>query len=231
MKGIELQTDTVNDVLILAEKRREMVFAMVDDLKEFAMHWFGSPLQDAALDYLEPFRFDDGMELKVFGLYIWWSIFSEPVLDNRLTIFQLYDKKERFRLKNKSFLRKVLASWRLVRPSFYEVKKCYGPRAFLIEDLFDRSTKEVTVYNQIYEPAHAGDIVTGIVFPLGDGTYTSLFDFLQLPHYIVPILMKERNRQLTHEEMLALYPQVLRRIMYEMMVVEKYCLPAKNRAR
>ena len=76
MKGIELKTDSVNDVLILAEKRREMVFAMVDGLKDFAMHWFGSTLQDDALDYLEPFRFDDGMELKVFGLYIWWSIFS-----------------------------------------------------------------------------------------------------------------------------------------------------------
>lgn len=222
MKGIELKTDSVNDVLILAEKRREMVFAMVDGLKDFAMHWFGSTLQDDALDYLEPFRFDDGMELKVFGLYIWWSIFSEPVLDGKLTIFQLFEKKERLRMKNKSFLRKVLVSWRKIRPGFYQVKECSKPREFLIEDIFDESLKEVTVYNHIYEPSNVGDIVTGIVLPLGDGTYTSLFDFLQLPDFILPILHEERSRLHTQQEMLSQYPRVLRRVMYEMMAAH-YC--------
>ena len=228
---MDLRADSANDVLILAEKRREMVFAMVDDLKDFAMDWFGSSLQDAALDYLEPFRFNDGMELKVFGLYIWWSIFTEPVFDHRLTIFQLYAKKERLRLKNKPFLRRVLASWCKVRPGFYEVKKFYHPRVFLIEDVFDYSLKKVIVYNHIYEPASIGDLVTGIVFPLGDGTYTSLFDFLQLPPYIVPVLQEEQHRKHPQKDLVIRYPHILRRIMYEMMAVETYCLAAKNRTK
>lgn len=222
MKCLESQVEGLSDVLILAEKRRELVFSMVDDLKDFAMNTFGFTLQDAALEYLEPFHFDHGMELKVFGLYIWWSIFTEPVMNNRFTIFQLYYKKQRLRLKKRAYLRKVLASWHTIRPGFYEIKECVAPRVFTIEDLYDDSIKEVSIYNQIYEPAAVGDIVTGIIFPLGDGTYTCLFDFLQLPREQVEHVLKEQlSNQVNHQDLLKSYPAILRQLMYEMMARTK----------
>lgn len=172
----------MTNIVYYTDKLTEELYAILDDLLFFATDQYQEFIYNqieemiGQLDIHEEYR--DGL----FQSFIWMVIFCIRDTDG-LTIYQHYLRKNRQRWENKSVkLREVLSNWLQMNPSFYHVTKAgsRSGRVFIFQDVICNQSSVVYYPNWKSPVPKNGDLISGLLIPLGNDFYITISRLLQV---------------------------------------------------
>lgn len=189
MKGNVGKTHTTRKLFqingLLSEDLKDDLFEVIDDLFYFSVTNYEVFLSERADAFMEKVDVSEDMSMGVYSQFLWWAIFCERLGNRQLTIFQLFLKTRTSQLRRKHIPKELIAGWQYITPGFYYISEIIGGRVFVLDDIFDMKEKRVGVYNEIYQLPKKGEMLTGLLIPFGDGTYTPVVDFFHVPEEAV----------------------------------------------
>lgn len=200
------------------KRKLDILSYVFDDLYEFAMNHYGALLNEFTNEYMTHYEYTTNLDVKgkINNLYTWWLIFSEHISIDQETIFEKFFRSNPSKIRRFPFLKVLFSRWQDLHPSFYLVEDRRDGIVFL-DDLIEARSK-TTIINEDLDYVHVGQIVTGFIFPIGNGVYTYFFDFLSFPKELIfPIsnelnIMLNRNQNIRTHQLMKIYPSLLRRM-------------------
>lgn len=163
------------------QERKGELFGIVNEVMNFAIQnhevfiiqQFEAVFQ--ALRITNPQR---EFELKHHAF--WWIVFCQRLENEKITIFHEFIHQKWTRWRFDHTILQVLFSWAFIHPSFYTVIDSRHDRQLTLIDLTNGELKNVTVYNEAFSLPEPGDLLSGLLLSYCDGTFSPIFDFLQI---------------------------------------------------
>ncbi|MEC5425672.1 hypothetical protein QGM71_19570 [Virgibacillus sp. C22-A2] len=208
-----------DNIIYFPNNVQEQLVTILDEVFYFSIHTQDELILTLTEELIMAMGVSEDLADRSFSQLVWWITFCLPIGKQGETIYKQYLMKNKQNWGNKGpLLKEVLVSWLNVSPGFYYVEnnEIYSEKVFTLCDLFERKNKLVCIYNEIFQPPKRGELVTGLLIPMGNGTYTNQNGFLHLPqdlshtvtHEIVSYFnhhAKSPNYQLNSH----LYPQLI----------------------
>jgi hypothetical protein len=181
------------------EERKGEVFSIVNDIMNFAIthydriiiHHF-EQLMKALPNLRDP---DQKLEMKHH--LFWWVVFCVIQDHHHATVYQTYVEKHWRRFRYDHTMLQVIFSWNYLHPGFYTVVKAVNENEVIVNDLITGDQKSVVVYNENFH-SEPGDLLTGLLIPFCDGTYSPIFNFLRIPKTSVSPTTQLIHNQFNH---------------------------------
>lgn len=108
---------------------------------------------------------------------IWWQLLYQASLHAEKDFIESYIFENYQKLNNKPLIIAWLREWKKVLPKFYYVGYKYNDQVLVLLDMYTTETLDVVVYDPLAIPPKKGEIVMGILIPLGDALYFPIIDF------------------------------------------------------
>ncbi|MFB4169482.1 hypothetical protein [Virgibacillus sp. JSM 102003] len=197
------------NVFYIHDKLLHDLFDLLQELIQFASDNYGEVLNEQIGNITDKMDVSEGLAEKTFFQVAWWAVICSPLAGEDKTIFQLFLAKKRHVLRKKSNLfQQVVASWLSSSPGFYYVDddKSSSGRVFVVSDIFECRPRIVCMYNDIYQMPESGEVITGMLLPIGDGSYITPAGFFHIPEHL---------SQTVFQEILPLYEKNLKSPNYE----------------
>ncbi|MGD6776715.1 MULTISPECIES: hypothetical protein [Bacillaceae] len=181
----------VNSVTSLMDKALEDIPSILSDILHFSFEEYGDLMEEKVVSFFEEYTLTEEELEYVLVYYYWWIILCSKIAPNRQTIYQMYLKRRKKKFKNKRILYRLLQEWQYATPGFYYLENVHAKYVWSLTDMFLGKTRFTSVSEiNYFEPNH-GDLMTGILLPLGNHYYMTLFDLFAVPYKLSPSLAKQ----------------------------------------
>ncbi|RDW19719.1 hypothetical protein [Oceanobacillus chungangensis] len=172
------------NIVLFPDRVQEELFETLDDVFYYAITYFKEQINSIIESLFSGMKISSQLEDEIFSQLIYWSTYCLPIGAKKETIYQHYlqANKEIFEYRSLK-VREVLASWLHLNPSFYYVEKSdsLSGRVFVLLDVFNEQSKIVCIYNRKFQAPKRGELISGLLMPMGDDTYTTLGGLIHLP--------------------------------------------------
>lgn len=171
---------------ILEFSLREELLDTRDEISIYAHTYFGETIHHHWLNLCKSYPIFLECEEAAFMPFSSWFIFCAPVSSRKKTIYLSYLETQLPSLKKRlhSYTLKTLEIWKQCYPSYYYQLEFKPDRVFPLLDVHDRIIKTTVSFQEIFIAPKRNDFMTGVLLPLGDGTFTPHFPILSLPDKI-----------------------------------------------
>ncbi|WP_042224330.1 hypothetical protein [Oceanobacillus manasiensis] len=187
-----LNKDSSLDELHDTQRSTQDLLFILDDLFFFSIDKYDQLLRKETEKLFEQMHVPEVLFDQAFPQIIWWLLFCYPQAHHRKTIYQDYLEvhNEKWQKTNK-VVRDHLDSWLSVVPGFYRVVKIDSQhkRLFHVQDVFLKRRKRVFIFNEIFQTPKMGEIISGMLLPVGNNVYTTQGRLFLLPITIAPEIM------------------------------------------
>ncbi len=126
---------------------------------------FQSTLQQFSNDYNVPVEKRKDLEHQLF----WWKIVSQAAKGVSAIDEYLTDTRMRWQAKPLSL--SWLKEWNKSIPTFYYVGHIFSDHHFILVDIFKEETVEVIILDPHMAPLEKGEILFGMLLPIGGSNY------------------------------------------------------------
>lgn len=216
---------SLDDLHDMQQSTKELLF-ILDNLFLFSIEKYDQLLREEIEKLLKQMNVPEVLFDKAFPQIIWWLLFCYPQAPHGMTIYQDYlEVHNKKWTKADKVVQAHLNSWLSITPGFYRVVKIdrkYN-RLFHVQDVFLKEEKKVFIFNEIFQTPKMGEILSGILLPVGNNVYTTQGRLFHLPVTIVPELMgrfrqflERHNSNLVYVVPASSYPALLRITMQTM---------------
>jgi hypothetical protein len=171
----------------------EELMEVAEDILIFSFENYDKVVLPEAERFFDQFPFTEEEREYFYPYYYWWKVFcSRGFLPEHKTIYQMFLNKNRRKFRKKPLLESTLLKWQYVIPSFFYIEEMISDDLYHLFDIFDyRENKIVVVSQEGFKQPESNDVLAGIVLPLANGGYFSLFDIFVIPDKIrAPIISK-----------------------------------------
>ncbi|WP_085992936.1 hypothetical protein [Oceanobacillus senegalensis] len=217
----------MDDILYIPSQTQKELFVILDEIFEFGTHYYRKKMvQQVEKMILKMDLGDREQENQTFSQLVYWVIFCCPFGIENITIYQHYLLRNKLKLRRKnSEIQLVLAKWRCLNPGFYLVIKSDSLRGqvLIVRDIFEGNPKCVCLFHKNRQVLKHGDLITGMMLPIGNHTYTALNGLIQVPsesanritRNIIPYFEQEASSR-DYQFNPHLYPSLLHITLQEM---------------
>ncbi|WP_156288677.1 hypothetical protein [Oceanobacillus salinisoli] len=210
----------IDKVVYFPDRVQNELFDILDDIFDFAIHSYRRILVHKTESIISDISVNKDLENQMFSPLIYWAIFCSPTGIRNNTIYHEYLLRNKEKLyKKHPKVKEVLVKWLIINPGFYDVvnDESLSGRVFMFRDLFSGIQKLVCVYSKKHPVPKKGELITGMLIPMGDGSYTALRGFIQIPNHLTNIVSskiippsKAKAALLNHSNLSYLYPSLLK---------------------
>ncbi|MFD2630124.1 hypothetical protein [Oceanobacillus kapialis] len=196
------------------QSTNELLF-ILDDLFCFSIEKYERALRKETEKLFKQMHVSEVLFDKAFPQLIWWLLFCHPQEVNSKTIYQDYLEvhNEKWKQTNQ-IVQNHLTRWLRVIPGFYCVVGRYSNRFFHVRDIFFKRDKKVYIFNENFHPVKTGDVISGLLLPVGENLYTTQGELFHFPVQMVPDLMSMLQQYAEkHVNPMFNYPALLHTIM------------------
>ncbi|WP_373895394.1 hypothetical protein ACUL41_13705 [Virgibacillus natechei] len=165
-------------------EEQEELFRVLDEIFYFSIQHFAGTIMEETEGIISRMNISDELAERIFPQLVWWTTFCSPVGVEQMTIFQRYLQLNKRRFENKSrFFQDVLVSWLSLNPGFYDVisDESESRKVFIFRDVFDGETKIVRIYQKSFLTPKCGEMITGLLIPMGNATYITQGSLFHIP--------------------------------------------------
>lgn len=189
-----------------ANSMRHELFELLDGLFFFLVNDYNEEILELMDSLISDINVSEEVGEAIFPQLVWWGIFCSPIGPGQHTIYQLYLQKNKLRFEKKSrAVQEVLESWLQLNPGFYDVDEFAGMEAgvYYLRDVFEGKLKRLSISNGLFQSPKSGDMLTGLILPMGDDSYTTLGGFYYISQ---PLAQKILNKIIPYFECHAVSP-------------------------
>lgn len=168
---------------ILQDSLREELLDVRDEVSRYANVNYGDLMYDYWLNLCEKHPIFLECEETAFMPFTSWYTFCSPTKHKQQTIYLSFLKNHLPIMKKEfhSYTLKTLEFWKQCYPSFYYQPEFKVNRVFPLLDVYNGILKTTVSYNEIFIAPKRNDFMTGLLLPLGDGSFTPHYPMLSLP--------------------------------------------------
>ncbi|MGJ9382467.1 hypothetical protein [Salipaludibacillus sp. CF4.18] len=168
---------------ILEDSLKEELLDVRDEISRYANANYGEIIYDNWLKLCEQHPIFLECEETAFMPFTSWYTFCSPIKFNQQTIYSSFLTHHLPLIKNElhSYTLKTLNFWQQCYPSFYYQPEFKVKRIFPLLDIYNGILKTTVSYSDIFIAPKRNDFMTGLLLPLGDGSFTPHYPMLSLP--------------------------------------------------
>ena len=190
-----------SDSLYSSKSSDNELFDVLDDMFFFLVNNYHKeilPLIDGLIDNM---NISEEIKEAIFPQLFWWATFCFPIGMEQTTIYQCYLQNNKEKLEGKSaWLQELLVSWQHLNPGFYYVNgseiKVRG--VYYLRDIFEKDVKLLTVNRALSPPPKPGELLIGLLLPLGNNCFTTLSALYPIPKRSVTNIVQDIIPQYEH---------------------------------
>ncbi|WP_100011218.1 hypothetical protein [Lentibacillus sediminis] len=178
---MKVKTD---NTVYFTEKVRNDLFHVLEEVVYFSITRFDRPIKHAAEEIVGGMDVREEYKDRIYPTLVWWKVFCSPSGSEGLTIFQRYLQLNKHKWRNKpAYFQEMLASWMYLNPGFYRVEddESISGRVFVFKDVFEQSTKLITLFQKNFQTPKRGELISGLLIPIGHGKYISPGKLFHIP--------------------------------------------------
>ncbi|MBY7142762.1 hypothetical protein KFZ56_06740 [Virgibacillus sp. NKC19-3] len=183
-----------NQSVYFPDEDQQELLRILDDIFYYSIHHFSATIIEETEDIISTMNISDALAERIFPQLVWWTTFCLPVGTEHMPIFQQYLQLNKHRWETKSsFFQDVLASWLSLNPGFYYVLdfQSGSGSVFICRDLFDGETKIVRMYQRKFLVPKCGEMITGLLIPMGNATYITQGGLFHIPEELSQQVSRE----------------------------------------
>ncbi|UJL47328.1 hypothetical protein KFZ58_05395 [Virgibacillus sp. NKC19-16] len=183
-----------NNSVYFPDKEQEDLLGVLDEIFYFLIQHFAETIMEETEHIISRMNISDTLAERIFPQLVWWTTFCSPIGSEKITIFQHYLQLNKHRFENKgSFTQDVLVSWLSLNPGFYHVLECESEsdRVFIFKDVFGGDTKIVRINQRIFLTPKRGEIITGLLIPMGNATYITQGGLFHIPEELAQKVLRK----------------------------------------
>lgn len=173
-----------NNVVYFPDKMQEELFDILDEIFDFAVHRFNHTITEKTDELIKDINVSDNLSERIFPQLVWWVIFCCRSIKDKPSIYQQFLQENKHRWHEKSLaIQEILVSWLHLNPGFHYVEDTNSEsgRVFIMRDIFDDEIKIVGIYNKTFQAPQNGELIIGMLLPMGEGIYTTQGGLFHVP--------------------------------------------------
>lgn len=159
------------------ELKREMLTEIFPDLAKYVMEQNYAENYPMLREYADEHHLSEDKRDVVVHHIRWWQILYQANQDGGADCVEDYIAENHDKLRNKPLITAWLREWNKAIPKFYYVGHKHNDRVLVVVEMLAKETLDVIVYDPTAVPPKKGEIVMGILLPLGDALYFPIIDF------------------------------------------------------
>ncbi|OZU87548.1 hypothetical protein CIL03_15765 [Virgibacillus indicus] len=183
-----------NNVIYFPDKIQEELFGILDEIFNFAVHRFNHTITEKTEELIKDINVSDELSERIFPQLVWWVIFCSPSAQDKPSIYQQFLHKNKHRWQEKSLaIQEILVSWLSLNPGFHYVEDTNSEsgRVFIFRDIFEDEIKIVGIYNKTFQAPQEGELIIGLLLPMGKGIYTTQGGLFHIPEPYTQKIVRE----------------------------------------
>ncbi|RDW17563.1 hypothetical protein CWR48_13655 [Oceanobacillus arenosus] len=173
----------VTNIVYFPDKVQEDLFEILDDVFYYSISYFREKMNTIIEKVLTGMKISNEQEEEIFPQLVYWATYCLPIGTEEKTIYQHYLEENQEVIWGRSLkVQEVLASWLQLSPSFYYVEKddSLSGRVFVLREIFSEQSEIVCIYNRMFQAPKRGELISGMLMPMGDDTYTTIGGLIHL---------------------------------------------------
>lgn len=173
---------------------KDELFGVIDELFFFLVHYYGEDVLRVTEEIISKMNVSEEVEEAIFPQLVWWAMFCSPIGEGGTTIYQKYLQTNKHKWERKSKKAKeVLVSWLHLNPGFYYVDgtESESGSVFFLSDLFEGKLKLLYMYNETFKSPKRGEMLTGLLLPMGNGSYMTQGWLFHIPAHLTQKVVRE----------------------------------------
>lgn len=166
---------------------KDELFGVIDELFFFLVNHYGEDVLEVTEEIISKMNVSEEVEEAVFPQLVWWAMFCSPIGEGETTIYQKYLQTNKYKWEKKSKkVKEVLESWLYLNPGFYYVDNTESEsgRVFCLSDVFEGKIKLLCIYNETFKSPECGEMLTGLLLPMGNGSYLTQGWLFHIPKHL-----------------------------------------------
>lgn len=183
-----------DNIVYFPDKDQEELLGVLDELFYFSIQHFAETIMEETDAIISRMNISDALVERIFPQLVWWTTYCSPVGDEKLTIFERYLQSSKHKWEDKSiFFQEVLRSWRYLNPGYYYVldDESESGRVFIFSDVFEGEIKLVNIRQKTFQAPKCGEIITGLLIPMGNATYITQGGLFHIPEELTQKITRE----------------------------------------